>query len=157
VSGLKAPAEMTMDLIERKPKRATQWRLSDAVGRSLEREAGVRAMLDGAGANSSDKLSFFAANLERDEGWAEAMASCGVASPMPPTAPKTEDEVIVPAREGTLLVLRAARDAKVKRVVMTSTCGAVYYGHPLQEAPFDEASTSAWSTFATLPTCISRR
>jgi nucleoside-diphosphate-sugar epimerase len=63
-----------------------------------------------------------------------------VASPMPPAAPKTEDEVIVPARGGVLRVMKAARDAKVKRVVLTSTRGAIYYGHPHQKAPFDETS-----------------
>lgn len=112
--------------------------------RSLEREAAVRAMIEGAGSKPGDRLSFFAADLERDAGWAEAVAGCDyvlhVASPMPPAAPKTEDELIIPAREGVLRVLRAARDAKVKRVVVTSSCGAIYYGHPLQEAPFDETS-----------------
>ena len=112
--------------------------------RSLQREAGVRAMLEAAGAKRSDRLSFFAADLERDDGWLEAVAGCAyvlhVASPMPPVAPKTEGEVIIPARDGVLRVLRAARQAKVKRVVLTSSCGAIYYGHPLQEAPFDETS-----------------
>src|SRR5882724_11077262 len=112
--------------------------------RSLQREAGVRAMLEGAGAKPGDRLSFFAADLERDDGWAAALAGCEyvlhVASPMPAVAPKTEDEVIIPARDGVLRVLRAARDAQVKRVVLTSSCGAIYYGHPLQNAPFDETS-----------------
>lgn len=49
-----------------------------------------------------------------------------VASPLPLSAPKTEDEVIVTARDGVLRVLKFARDAKVKRVVLTSSCGAVY-------------------------------
>jgi nucleoside-diphosphate-sugar epimerase len=39
-----------------------------------------------------------------------------------------------------LRVLKAARDAHVTRVVFTSTCGAIYYGHPPQTAPFDETS-----------------
>jgi dihydroflavonol-4-reductase len=101
-------------------------------------------MLEGAGAKQGNRLSFFAANLERDAGWAEAVSGCDyvlhVASPLPTGAPKTEDEVIIPARDGTLRVLRAARDAKVKRVVFTSTCGAIYYGHPMQKAAFDETS-----------------
>jgi dihydroflavonol-4-reductase len=63
-----------------------------------------------------------------------------VASPMPPVAPKNDDEVIIPARDGVLRVLKAARDAKVRRVVLTSTCGAIYYGHPQQKAPFDETT-----------------
>jgi dihydroflavonol-4-reductase len=112
--------------------------------RSLKREAEVRTTLTGAGAAPDGRLSFFAADLERDVGWAEAVADCDyvihVASPIPAAAPKTEDELIVPARDGALRVLRAARDAKVKRVVLTSSCGAIYYGHPPQTAPFDETS-----------------
>ena len=112
--------------------------------RSLRREEGVRAMVREAGAEAGDRLSFFVANLEQDEGWAAAVAGCDfvqhVASPMPRVAPKTEDEVIVPARDGVLRVLRDARDAKVKRVVLTSSCGAVYYGYPAQREPFDESS-----------------
>jgi nucleoside-diphosphate-sugar epimerase len=112
--------------------------------RTAAREAGVRAMLEGAGARPDGRLSFVLADLERDEGWGEAVAGCDyvlhVASPLPSGEPKTEDEVIIPARDGTLRVLRAARDAKVKRVVFTSTCGAIYYGHPQQRAPFDETS-----------------
>ena len=80
--------------------------------RSLRREEGVRAMVREAGAEAGDRLSFFVANLEQDEGWAAAVAGCDfvqhVASPMPRVAPKTEDEVIVPARDGVLRVLRAA-------------------------------------------------
>ena len=112
--------------------------------RSLTREAAVRAMLTDAGAVPDAPLSFRAADLERDEGWQEAVSGCDyvihVASPMPAAAPKTEDELIRPARDGVLRVLRAARDAGVKRVVLTSSCGAVYYGHPPQAAPFDETS-----------------
>jgi nucleoside-diphosphate-sugar epimerase len=112
--------------------------------RSLTREETVRAMLKGAGANPGPQLAFLAADLERDDGWAEAVAGCDyvihVASPIPAAAPKTEDELIVPARDGALRVLRAARDAKVTRVVLTSSCGAIYYGHPPQAAPFDETS-----------------
>ena len=112
--------------------------------RALSREAGVRAMLKDSGADAGNRLSFFAADLVRDDGWAEAVAGCAyvihVASPMPATAPTSEDDLIVPARDGVLRVLKAARDAKVKRVVFTSTCGAIYYGHPLQTTPFDETS-----------------
>jgi nucleoside-diphosphate-sugar epimerase len=112
--------------------------------RSLTREQSVRGMLRDAGAESGERLVFFTADLERDDGWAGAVAGCDyvihVASPIPAAAPKNEDELIVPARDGVLRVLKAARDAKVKRVVLTSSCGAVYYGHPPQTAPFDETS-----------------
>ena len=54
--------------------------------------------------------------------------------------PKNEDELIIPAREGALRVLRAARDAGVKRVVLTSSFAAVGYGHPQQNTPFTETN-----------------
>lgn len=112
--------------------------------RNLKREPEVRATLRSAGASADDRLSFFAADLENDAGWKEATAGCDyvlhVASPFPATVPKHEDELIVPAREGALRVLRASRDAKVKRVVLTSSFAAIGYGHPLQSAPFDETS-----------------
>ncbi len=63
-----------------------------------------------------------------------------VASPFPPTVPRNEDELIVPAREGSLRVLRAARDASVKRVVLTSSFAAIGYGQKPQEAPFNETN-----------------
>jgi nucleoside-diphosphate-sugar epimerase len=111
--------------------------------RNLKREADVRAMLKAGGAEPGNRLSFFAADLENDAGWREAVAGCNyvlhVASPLPPSIPKHEDELIVPAREGTLRVLRASRDAGVKRVVVTSSFAAIGYGHKVREAPFTEA------------------
>jgi nucleoside-diphosphate-sugar epimerase len=112
--------------------------------RSLKREAEVRAMLKEGGAEPGDRLSFVAADLEYDAGWAEAAAACDyvlhVASPFPATVPKHEDELIVPAREGALRVLRASRDAGVKRVVLTSSFAAIGYGHQPQKTPFDETT-----------------
>lgn len=112
--------------------------------RSLKRESDVRAMLKQGGVEPGDRLSFFAADLENDVGWREAVAGCDyvlhVASPLPPSVPKHEDELIVPAREGTLRVLRASRDAGVKRVVLTSSFAAIGYGHQPQRAPFNETS-----------------
>ncbi|HEX8779044.1 MAG TPA: aldehyde reductase [Rhodanobacter sp.] len=112
--------------------------------RSRQREGAVRAMLRQGGAEPGGRLSFAEADLERDAGWAEAVAGCDhvlhVASPFPPTLPKHQDELIVPAREGALRVLRAARDAGVRRVVLTSSFAAVGYGHPQQAAAFDETS-----------------
>jgi nucleoside-diphosphate-sugar epimerase len=110
--------------------------------RNLKREADVRALLKAGGAEAGDRVSFFAADLENDAGWRKAAAGCDyvlhVASPFPPGAPKHEDELIVPAREGALRVLRAARDAGVKRVVLTSSFAAIGYGHPLRTTPFTE-------------------
>jgi dihydroflavonol-4-reductase len=116
--------------------------------RKLTREPEVRAMLESAGADTS-RLSFFAADLESDAGWTEAVAGCDyvqhVASPFPLNQPKDEQELIRPAVEGTLRVLRAARDAGVKRVVQTSSFAAIGYGHGKRKAPYTEAD---WTDIA---------
>jgi nucleoside-diphosphate-sugar epimerase len=111
--------------------------------RSLTREDDVRAMLEAGGATRGEALSFTAADLKSDAGWPEAVAGCEfvlhVASPFPAGAPKHEDELIVPARDGALRVLRAARRAGgVKRVVLTSSFAAVGYGHAPRDSPFSE-------------------
>jgi nucleoside-diphosphate-sugar epimerase len=110
--------------------------------RCLKREADVRGMLRQGGAEPSDRLTFFEADLQSDAGWSEAVAGCDyvqhVASPFPAAVPKHEDELIVPAREGALRVLKAAREAGVKRVVLTSSFAAIGYGHKPQTAPFNE-------------------
>lgn len=112
--------------------------------RSLKREADVRAMLKSGGAEPGEALSFAAADLTSDTGWAEAVAGCDfvlhVASPFPPSLPKHEDELIIPARDGALRVLRAARNAGVKRVVLTSSFAAIGYGHKPTDQPFSEAT-----------------
>jgi dihydroflavonol-4-reductase len=115
--------------------------------RSLEREAEVRATLKAAGADAGDRLAFLAADLTADAGWAEAASGCDfvlhVASPFPVNVPGHEDELIVPAREGALRVLRAARDAGVKRVVQTSSFAAIGYGHAEIARPFNEHDWTA--------------
>jgi len=110
--------------------------------RSLSREADVRATLETGGAEPGDRLTFVAADLSADAGWAEAVEGCDyvlhVASPFPSGVPKDESEVIRPARDGALRVLAAARDAGVKRVVLTSSFAAIGYGHPPMTRPFNE-------------------
>lgn len=110
--------------------------------RSRAREAEVREMLRRAGAEPGERLEFAEADLTSDAGWAEAVAGCAyvlhVASPFPVNQPRDADELVRPAREGTLRVLKAARDAGVKRVVQTSSFAAVGYGHPERATPFDE-------------------
>jgi dihydroflavonol-4-reductase len=110
--------------------------------RSLAREADVRAMLKVGGADAGAPLSFVAADLNADAGWAQAVAGCNfvlhVASPIPPNAPGHEDELIVPARDGALRVLRTARDAGARRVVLTSSFGTVGYGPQPTGRPFSE-------------------
>ncbi len=123
--------------------------------RSLAREAEVREMLSAAGGEPGDRLGFFAADLEKDAGWAEAVKGCEyvlhMASPFPMKAPRHEDELIVPAREGALRVLKAARDAGVRRVVLTSSFAAIGYGHAPQTAPFDETTWTDLTGSRTVP------
>ncbi|WP_432825660.1 SDR family oxidoreductase [Dactylosporangium sp. CA-092794] len=113
-----------------------------ATVRSLDREAAVREVLTEAGMVNGDALSFAAADLTGDAGWADAVAGVDfvlhVASPVMPGHVDNPDDVIVPAREGTLRVLRAAHDAGVKRVVLTSAFHAVGWGHPHDDHVFTE-------------------
>ena len=114
--------------------------------RTPARQSEVLAMLQRGGATDTGPLSFYAADLTRDDGWAQAATGCDyvlhIASPLPAHVPKDENELIVPAREGTLRVLRAARDAGVKRAVVTSSFAAIGYGHVRRSHPFDETDWS---------------
>ena len=111
--------------------------------RDLARADDVRAMLRKGGAgDAGNRLTLFAADLKADAGWAEAADGCDyvlhVASPFPSAIPKDENELIVPARDGALRVLRASRDAGVKRVVLTSSFAAIGYGFKGRTAMFTE-------------------
>lgn len=136
---------------------AEGWTVKTTV-RSLTREAEVRRTL----AVDNGRLTFFAADLAKDEGWAEAAAGCThvahVASPFPEGVPRHEDELIVPARDGALRVLRAAKAAGVRRFVMTSSVAAIAYGHRETDRAYTEAdwtnlddpSTSAYAKSKTI-------
>jgi nucleoside-diphosphate-sugar epimerase len=106
----------------------------------------VRATVRNPSRERDERVSFVVADLEKDAGWTAAVDGCDyvlhVASPFPHTMPKDENELIAPAREGALRVLRAARDCGVKRVVLTSSFAAIGYGHKEQRAAFDETNWS---------------
>lgn len=107
--------------------------------RSRARADEVRqAMEVNADIDLGDRLEIVEADLTQDEGWADAVRGCSyvlhVASPFPSRMPEHEDELIKPAKEGTLRVLKAAADAGVKRVVITSSLAAVAAGHPDDDA-----------------------
>jgi len=114
--------------------------------RSLPREAEVRANLKTGGAEPGDMLSFHAADLGQDKGWAEAVEGCAYvihsASSTPSGQYDSEEDWIRPAVDGNLRVLRAARDAGVKRVVLTSAFGAIGAGHDMPGRPFNETDWS---------------
>lgn len=101
--------------------------------RSLKRQDEVINMLKNGGITDFSQLTFVEADLTNDANWDKAVDGCDyvlhVASPISLSIPKDENDMIRPAVEGTLRVLRAARDAGVKRVVMTSNFGAVGYSH----------------------------
>ena len=96
--------------------------------RDLSREEETWRAIGNAGATAGD-VKFFPADLLDDDGWAEAMQGCTylqhVASPFPLKNPRDPDEVIRPAREGAVRVLKAAKEAGVKRVVLTSSVVAI--------------------------------
>ena len=114
------------------------WRVHTTV-RNLAREGGVRKLL----AVDDSRLHFFAADLNADAGWAEATAGCShvahVASPLPAGVPGDPNELIVPARDGALRALRAAKAAGVRRFVMTSSVAAISYGRGRGTHHFTEA------------------
>ena len=111
--------------------------------RDPKRSEDVLATMKVAGEVNTEKLSFFTADLEQDEGWLKAIQGCDfvlhVASPFPGKEPDDENEVIRPAKEGALRVLRYSRIAAVRRVVMTSSFAAIGYGHANRQTPFTEA------------------
>lgn len=86
-----------------------------------------------------------------EAGWRAAMEGVThvqhVASPVPASgAPDHPDELIVPARDGTLNVLRAAKEAgTVRRVCLTSSVASVYTGHPERVQRGDVFTDADWS------------
>ena len=99
-------------------------------------------MLKQGGAEPGERLEFAEADLTSDTGWAGSRQRLRLRAArrvaVSGQEPKDEDELIVPAREGALRVLRAARDAGVKRVVLTSSFAAIGYGQQPHSAPFNE-------------------
>jgi nucleoside-diphosphate-sugar epimerase len=116
--------------------------------RSMARERQVRANV-ATHVDAGDRLTVLAADLTTDDGWAEAAAGCDyvlhVASPFPPKQPKDPDELIVPARDGTLRVLRASLAAGVKRIVVTSSVAAVRNARHERGAPARELTEADWT------------
>lgn len=103
-----------------------------------------RSMLRAGGvdANAAAAVEVVEADLVADAGWQAAVNGARyvlhVASPYPAVAPRNPDELLIPARDGSLRVLRAAREAGVRRVVLTSSFAAIGYGHPPMERTFTE-------------------
>lgn len=118
---------------------AQGWTVHATARSKAKGEAALRARFPAAG----PALRVFEAELMDDAGWAEAVAGCShvahVASPIPLAPPKHEDDLIVPAREGTLRALRFAHAAGVQRFVQTSSVAAIAYGRSEKEYTVDES------------------
>jgi nucleoside-diphosphate-sugar epimerase len=119
---------------------ARDWTVHTTVRNKAKSEALLRKRLGNPG---EDKVKVFEAELMADAGWAQAVAGCThvahVASPIAASTPKDENEMIVPAREGTLRALRFAKEAGVKRFVQTSSMAAVAYGRSEKDYTVSEA------------------
>jgi nucleoside-diphosphate-sugar epimerase len=133
--------------------------------RDLAREAEVRATV-ATQVDAGDRLTVLAADLLDDAGWGDAAGGCDyvlhVASPFPPVQPKDPDELIVPAREGTLRVLAASLDAGVERIVVTSSVAAItgsgkaVSGRPLDERDWSDPDNPKLSPYACSKTVAER-
>lgn len=137
--------------------------------RNLSREPAVRARVQNLSSDSpietGDRLSVLAADLLSDTGWEQAVDGCDhvlhVASPFPLVQPKDPDDLIVPAREGTLRVLRAALAAGASRIVVTSSVAAVGgsakgSGRPLDESDWTDLEDSTLTPYARSKTIAER-
>lgn len=120
--------------------------------RSLKRAEEVKQQLREAEISEEQisSLDIVEADLLKDDGWSAAMKDVTyvqhVASPFPSSEPKHEDELIKPARDGTLRVLRHARDAgSVTRVVLTSSCSAIEVGHNYKSGELRSFTEDQWS------------
>lgn len=111
--------------------------------RSFSKKDSIIRALNEGGLTNPDNLSFYEADLSADTGWDAATKNCDyvlhIASPFPAEQPKDENELIIPARDGSLRVLKAARDAGVKRVVLTSSFAAIGYSKDIENHIFTEA------------------
>jgi nucleoside-diphosphate-sugar epimerase len=116
-----------------------------ATVRDAARSAEWRALV-GTLSGVADGIEIVEADLSRDAHWPEAVMGCRyvlhVASPFPPGQPRNADEIVIPAREGTLRVLQASLAANVERVVLTSSMVAMAY--PKGQSP-EVISESFWS------------
>ena len=111
--------------------------------RSESRDAEMRAALKPALADVAalDRYRTVRLDLTDDDGWARAMTGVDVlmhtASPFPISPPKTPEDLIRPALDGTLRALRAAHASHVSTVILTSSSVAVMDA-PCEREVYDE-------------------
>ncbi|MGH3171941.1 MAG: SDR family oxidoreductase [Trebonia sp.] len=128
--------------------------------RSVAKAGDAQRTIAAAGA-ATDSLTYAVTDLTSDANWDAAVGGCDyvlhIASPFPRGVPRREIDVIAPAREGALRVLRAARDAGVRRVVLTSSFAAIGYGYPPSRTkPFTEEDWTNTGSLSVAPYIKSR-
>ncbi|MBO6201848.1 MAG: aldehyde reductase, partial [Chryseobacterium sp.] len=110
--------------------------------RSISKKDIIINALKEGGISDFENLKFFEANLSDDKGWNEAVEGSDyvlhIASPFPTGEPEDENELIIPARDGALRVLKAAKKAGVQRVVLTSSFAAIGYSIDVKGHIFTE-------------------
>ncbi|WP_193164396.1 NAD-dependent epimerase/dehydratase family protein, partial [Microbulbifer hainanensis] len=115
----------------------------------------VRGMIKAGGVTDLSKLSFHIADLNSDDGWKEALDSVSyvmhIASPFPSGQVRDKEKVITTASQGTLRVLKFSESARVKRVILTSSFGAIGYGHPRSKLSYSENDWSDTKNTALSP------
>lgn len=118
--------------------------------RSPQKIALIKQLLTNGGVEDFSDLTFAEADLTSDKNWEQLMSGATYAihpaSPTPTLNFKNESEMIRPAVDGVLRVLRAARDNGVKRVVLTSAYGAIFAGHKNKKTPYTEEDWSDLSS-----------
>lgn len=114
--------------------------------RSLDKIERVKKIITAGGIKNLEDLSFIETDLSSEKNWDKAMEGITYvihpASPTPKLNFKDEKEMIDPAVNGVLYVMKAARDAKVKRAVLTSAYGAIFAGHEKRTTPYTEEDWS---------------
>ena len=110
--------------------------------RTISRQDEVKSMLARGGVTDFVNLEFIQTDLTSDKNWIEAAAGAAyvihVASPTPATRPDDGEAMVKMAVDGTLRVMKAAKEAGVKRVVLTSASGSVIAGHKSHPEVFTE-------------------
>lgn len=109
--------------------------------RSDKRQAEIEALFPDA------DIEFTKLDLMADDGWDEALTGVDVlmhtASPFPGAEPKDPQEVIRPAVDGTMRAMRAAHAAGVNRVILTSSCAAIYKDS--SKPPMQQSTEANWT------------
>lgn len=123
--------------------------------RSPEKKDKIQHLID-LTENLPGELKFFKADLLEEGSYREAMIDCGTvfhtASPFTINVKDPQKELVDPAQLGTRNVLEEVnRTPSVTRVVLTSSCAAIYGDNiDVQNTPDDIFTEEIWNTSSSL-------